>query len=65
MIEYVSRKDDKVETLLRNKDDKYTDYSRESLLASLEKHFAINRQMDLNNGERTLFFCTRHAGRPD
>jgi SAM-dependent methyltransferase len=59
VIEYVSRKDDKVETLLRNKDDKYTDYSRESLLASLEKHFAIERQMDVNNGERTLFFCVK------
>ncbi len=57
VIEYVSRKDDKVETLLRNKDDKYSDYSRESLLASLEKHFTIERRLDLNNGERTLFFC--------
>ena len=65
VIEYVSRKDDKVETLLRNKDDKYTDYSKESLLASLEKYFTIERQMDVNNGERTLFFCIRPVDEPN
>jgi SAM-dependent methyltransferase len=59
VIEYVSKKDEKVETLLRNKDDKYRDYSKDSLLASLEKHFAIERRLDLNNGERTLFFCIK------
>jgi SAM-dependent methyltransferase len=59
VIEYVSKKDEKVETLLRNKDDKYRDYSKDSLLASLEHHFAIERRLDLNNGERTLFFCIK------
>ena len=59
MIEYVSRKDEKVETLLRNKDDKYRDYSRESLLDSLEKYFTIERKKDVNNGERTLYFCIK------
>ncbi|MDH3787520.1 MAG: class I SAM-dependent methyltransferase [Xanthomonadales bacterium] len=61
VIEYVSRKDDKVQILLRNKDDKYTDYSKESLLASLEKFYTIEQQLDVNNGERTLFYCVNPA----
>ncbi len=59
VIEYVSRKDDKVKTLLRNKEDKYRDYSRESLQANLKKHFEICQQLDINNGDRTLYLCVK------
>jgi SAM-dependent methyltransferase len=59
VIEYVSRRDDKVETLLRNKEDKYQDYSRESLEASLKRHFKISRQQEVNNGDRTLYCCVK------
>ena len=59
VIEYVSRRDDKVKTLLRNKEDKYKDYSCESLEANLKRDFQILRQLDLNNGDRTLFFCEK------
>jgi hypothetical protein len=61
VIEYVSRKDDKVQTLLRNKEDKYKDYSRESLEASLSRHFDIKRQQEVNNGDRSLYLCVRRA----
>ena len=57
VIEYVSRKDDKVETLLRNKEDKYQDYSRESLEANLRRHFNIRAQQDVNDGDSTLYWC--------
>jgi len=59
VIEYVSRKDDKVETLLRNKEDKYGDYSRESLEANVKRHFEIRQQRDVNNGDRTLYCCVK------
>jgi len=59
VIEYVSRKDDKVQTLLRNKEDKYQDYSRDSLEASLKQHFSIRKQQDVNNGDRTLYLCEK------
>ncbi len=59
VIEYVSRKDDKVETLLRNKEDKYKDYSRESLEANLKRHFEIRLQQEVNNGDRTLYCCVK------
>jgi SAM-dependent methyltransferase len=59
VIEYVSRKDDKVQTLLRNKEDKYQDYSRESLEKQLKRHFDISRQQEVNNGDRSLYLCVR------
>ncbi|MGB5291888.1 MAG: hypothetical protein WBN41_10620, partial [Lysobacterales bacterium] len=59
VIEYVSRKDDKVKTLLRNKHDKYQDYSRESFQANLERHFEIRQRREVNNGNRTLYSCVK------
>ncbi len=65
VIEYVSRKDDKVKTLLRNKEDKYQDYSRQSLEASLKRHFDISRQLEVNDGNRTLYHCVKLGGMAD
>jgi len=59
VIEYVSRKDDKVKTLLRNKEDKYSDYSRERLEQALGRHFTIRRQQTLESGNRFLYWCAR------
>jgi hypothetical protein len=59
VIEYVSRSDDKVQTLLRNKEDKYQDYSRESLESNLGRHFVISRREDVNDGNRSLYLCVR------
>jgi len=59
VIEYVSRKDDKVKTLLRNKEDKYQDYSRESLEVNLKRHFEICQKQEVNNGDRTLYSCIK------
>ena len=57
VIEYVSRADDKVKTLLRNKEDKYSDYSRQGLEQALEHHFVIRRQLTLESGNRFLYWC--------
>jgi len=59
VIEYVSRKDDKVKTLLRNKEDKYADYSRESIESELRKHFEIRHREEVNNGDRSLYLCVK------
>lgn len=59
VIEYVSRSDDKVKTLLRNKQDKYSDYSRKNLEASLAQRFAVRRQLPLESGNRFLYWCSR------
>jgi hypothetical protein len=59
VIEYVSRSDDKVKTLLRNKEDRYSDYSREELENKLAKYFRIVRQQEMESGNRTLYWCAR------
>ena len=59
VIEYVSRRDDKVETLLRNKEDKYQDYSRKSIENNLYRHFDVRRRQDVNDGDRTLYLCVK------
>jgi SAM-dependent methyltransferase len=64
IIEYVSRDDDKVQALLRNKKDNYQDYSRASLESSLERHFDISGRRDLNNGDRTIYWCIK-SGRSE
>ncbi len=61
VIEYVSRKDDKVVTLLRNKEDKYQDYTRESLEANLKRHFVIRQQQEVNNGDRAIYCCVKRG----
>jgi ribosomal protein L11 methylase PrmA len=59
LIEYVSRDDDKVQTLLRNKQDTYWDYSREHLEQQLQRHFRIRDTLELRDGRRRLYWCQR------
>jgi len=59
VIEYVSRKDDKVQTLLRNKQDKYQDYSRSRLEDALRRHFRIVKEQALESGNRYLYYCRK------
>ena len=59
VIEYVSRADEKVKTLLRNKEDKYQDYSREFFENNLNRHYDILKQMEVNNGNRMLYLCVK------
>ncbi|MEJ2384672.1 MAG: class I SAM-dependent methyltransferase [Xanthomonadales bacterium] len=61
VIEYVARADDKVQALLRNKEDKYDDYSRENLEAALARHFEIRQRLSLESGNRFLYWCSRRA----
>ena len=59
VIEYVSRSDEKVKTLLRNKVDRYSDYSKESLEKNLGKYFGIIQQKEMESGNRQLYWCKR------
>ena len=65
VIEFVSRQDDKVKTLLRNKQDKYADYSRERLEAALGRHYRVLRQQTLESGNRHLYWCQRRSAAKD
>ena len=59
VIEYVSRSDEKVKALLRNKVDRYSDYSREGLEINLGKYFRIVQQQEAESGNRHFYWCKR------
>jgi hypothetical protein len=61
VIEYVSRSDDKVKSLLRNKEDRYSDYSKESLEKILGKYYRVVKQQEMESGNRHLYWCALSA----
>jgi hypothetical protein len=61
VIEFVSREDDKVRALLRNKEDRYWDYRQEYLEAQLGRHFEVRERKPLRDGLRQLYWCSRRA----
>ncbi|MGA9575361.1 MAG: class I SAM-dependent methyltransferase [Lysobacterales bacterium] len=59
VIEYISRSDEKGKTLLRNKVDKYHDYSHKNLKIALGMHFEIREKLSLESGDRFLYWCIK------
>ncbi len=57
VIEFVSRDDEMVEMLLRNKDDQYDDYRPEVFESSLSEHFEIRDRQSLKGGRRSIYFA--------
>lgn len=57
IIEFVSKEDEMVKTLLANKEDNYDDYEIACFESYLRKHYKIYSKQELNSGTRTLYFC--------
>jgi SAM-dependent methyltransferase len=55
VIEFVTRADPMVATLLRNKEDHYTDYDQPVFERELAARFSILRQQQLGSGTRVLY----------
>ena len=55
VIEFVTRQDPMVATLLRNKDDHYTDYTEESFERELSARFKIARRQPLGSSTRIMY----------
>jgi hypothetical protein len=60
VIEFVTRKDPMVLTLLRNKDDQYADYDEQVFERELAARFSILKRQPLGSGTRIMY----HAQRP-
>lgn len=58
IIEFVSRDDEMVQTLLANKDDQYSDYTPEIFEALVGAHFDIRDKQPLKAGKRIIYFAT-------
>ena len=59
VIEFVTRDDPMVKTLLRNKEDKYTDYTQKNLEACLKRDFEIARVEDFPGQPRVIYHARR------
>lgn len=57
VIEFVTKDDAMVKTLLRNKEDQYTDYTPEAFREYLDQAFNVRRVETLSSGTRLLFFA--------
>ncbi len=55
VLEFVTREDPMVRTLLRNKADTYADYTLENFERVLSESFAVKRRTVTNGGTRVLF----------
>ena len=61
VLEFVDRGDPMVERLLRHRDGRGLDYSREAAEAALTRHFHLAGRETLASGARTLYHCRRKA----
>jgi len=59
IIEYVDKKDPKVQILLSQKDDVYPTYSLEEFENAFEKYFIIHKETRIDGFERVLFKMER------
>jgi precorrin-6B methylase 2 len=59
VIEFVTRDDPMVVTLLRNKDDHYFDYDEQVFERELSRRFRIAKRQALGSGTRILYYAQR------
>lgn len=59
VLEWVGKDDPMVQKLLRNKDDRYADYTQGNLERALGRHWDIAAREDLAGGTRTLYHALR------
>ena len=55
VIEFVTRRDPMVETLLRNKEDHYSDYDEQVFERELAARFTIAKRQPLGSGTRIMY----------
>lgn len=56
VLEYVDREDAQVQQLLANRDDVFSDYSRDAFRAQVDRAFVVVKEQSLAAGKRTLFW---------
>lgn len=58
VVEWVAKEDPMVQTLLKNRQDIFPDYTWQHFEACLTKHFKIQKNQDVNRGTRKLVWLT-------
>jgi ribosomal protein L11 methylase PrmA len=57
VIEFVTKQDEMVEKLLRNKIDNYADYEVDYFEKCLAEHFRVEKRQEVKGGKRILYFA--------
>ncbi|MGZ8545635.1 MAG: hypothetical protein ACXWV0_10080, partial [Flavisolibacter sp.] len=60
LIEFVPREDEKLQLMLSQKPDIYTDYNQEIFVRAFEKYYTILKQEKIEGSERTLYLMKTH-----
>ena len=59
VVEWVSKEDSMVQTLLKNRTDVFPDYTQEHFESCLKHHFKIHKKIGVNRDQtRTLYWLT-------
>jgi hypothetical protein len=57
VIEFVTREDPMVQTLLRNKEDQYAEYHQEIFDREIGARYTIARRQPLGSGTRIMYYA--------
>ncbi|MBW1744255.1 MAG: hypothetical protein JRJ47_12645 [Deltaproteobacteria bacterium] len=63
IIEFVPKSDSQVQRLLSNRQDVFTDYSRENFEKEFEKVFTIAASIPIRDSDRTAYWMTKRTDR--
>jgi ribosomal protein L11 methylase PrmA len=58
VVEFVTKDDPMVRTLLRNKSEQHPEYDRQTFERLLRARFTVERQQEIGNGRRVLYYAT-------
>ncbi|HEV8504358.1 MAG TPA: hypothetical protein VGQ53_03120, partial [Chitinophagaceae bacterium] len=61
VIEFIPKKDKKVQLMLQQKKDIYTSYNEENFVRSFEKYFSVQKKHEIGDSGRILYMMKRHA----
>ena len=61
IIEFVPKEDEKIQFMLKSKEDIYTSYTEENFESAFVKHFTIQNKQKVGSSGRTLYLMKRNA----
>ena len=59
LVEFVTREDELVRELLRNREDQFSDYDLDRFEALVQTRFSVIERMSLKGGQRMIYFLAR------
>jgi hypothetical protein len=60
IIEFVPKNDEKIQVMLKQKKDIYTNYTEENFVSSFEKLFSVVKKQAIGNSGRTLYLMKKY-----